>query len=146
MAGMSPNPASSPKTRSAMPPISSVWEAPFGRYWKSTSYFTAASSVARRKHQAGNLRDVNRHVVRRSFRRPLRKMAASGEAAKSGRKRPGRAVRHTGKFVAPQQYGMVRSGDARSGSAPFSRNSAGFAVVLAVSRQLDNFVRRNNVA
>jgi hypothetical protein len=41
---------------------------------------------------------------------------------------------------------MVRSGDARSGSAPFSRNSAGFAVVLAVSRQLDNFVRRNNVA
>ena len=55
-------------------------------------------------------------------------------------------MRHTGKFVAPQQYGMVRSGDARSGSAPFSRNSAGFAVVLAVSRQLDNFVRRNNVA
>src|ERR1051326_5040454 len=64
-------------------------------------------------------------------------MAASGEAAKSGRKRPGGAVRHTGKCGAPQQYGMVRSGDARWGSAPFSRNSAGFAVVLAVSCQLD---------
>src|SRR4051812_6096625 len=64
---MSPNPASSPRKKLAIPPISSVWVAPFDRYWKLISYFTGLALTSQvndqtaLRSQVNHLGQKNRH-------------------------------------------------------------------------------------
>src|SRR5215475_13078481 len=102
-AGIRPNPPSSPSTRSAMPPISSVLVEPLGRNWKSISYFTGCSPLFAPRSSTGSFGGSQPGVIGRVDQKKAAPVG-SGQV-QGGNAQEGQCDTTKRSYTALQQYG-----------------------------------------